>query len=295
MTSGRSARKNRRPIYIQPNHFADSLSHQQAYYLFLDIDGTLADFTLNPKDSIIPKSTLLLLQQIQNYGVKIAAVTGRSLGEARQMLSPLRLPIAATHGLEIALHDGSDNHEKDLASIDITELAIIRQAIIQSCTAFDGFTIEHKPYSVALHFRENPSLADTAYTIMTKVLTKHNNWVLKPGKYVWELVPRGANKGTAILTLLKKTQSSESLCPIFIGDDITDEAGFMAIQGESISLDGYQHPIKGMGIKVGHEPTHAHYYVDGTHEVTILLNSFLSFYKQRRALTKEPVRVRHML
>ena len=295
MTSGRSPSINRRPIYIPPKNFADYLSYQQGYCLFLDIDGTLADFTLNPKDSVIPTSTLTLLQKIQTHGVKIAAVTGRSLAEARQMLSPLTLPIAATHGLEIAFDDDSISNDENIVSIDTIELATIRQAIIQSCIPFDDFIVENKPYSVALHFRQAPDLGDMAYTIMTETSKSHPNWTLKSGKYVWEVVPKGVNKGTAILTLLKKIQSPKPLCSIFIGDDITDEAGFMAVQGDSKSLADDSQLIKGMGIKVGCEPTSANYYVRNTHEVTVLLDSFLSFCQQHNALVKETVRVRHVV
>lgn len=295
MTSAKSPSINRRPIYIPPKNFADYLSHQQGYCLFLDIDGTLADFTLNPKDSVIPTSTLTLLQKIQTHGVKIAAVTGRSLAEARQMLSPLTLPIAATHGLEIAFDDSSDHNGTNVVSVNIIELAVITESIIQSCIPFDDFIVENKPYSVALHFRKNPALADVAYTIMVETLKSHDNWTLKSGKYVWEVVPKGANKGSAILALLKKVQSNKSVFPIFIGDDITDEAGFMAVQGESKSQEDDSQLIKGMGIKVGSEPTHANYYVHDTHEVTVLLDSFLSFCQQPNALVKETVRVRHVV
>ena len=295
MTSGRSPSINRRPIYIPPKNFADYLSHQQGYCLFLDIDGTLADFTLNPKDSVIPTSTLTLLQKIQTHGVKIAAVTGRSLAEAKQMLFPLILPIAATHGLEIAFDDSSDHNETNVVSVNIMELDLIKESIIQSCIPFDDFIVENKPYSVALHFRKNPALADSAYTIMVETLKSHDNWTLKSGKYVWEVVPKGANKGSAILALLKKMQSNKSVFPIFIGDDITDEAGFMAVQGESKSLEDDSQLIKGMGIKVGSEPTHANYYVHDIYEVTILLDSFLSFCQQPNALVKETVRVRHVV
>ena len=295
MTSAKSPSINGRPIYIPPKNFADYLSHQQGYCLFLDIDGTLADFTLNPKDSVIPTSTLTLLQKIQTHGVKIAAVTGRSLAEARQMLSPLTLPIAATHGLEIAFDDSSDHNETNVVSVNIIELAVITESIIQSCIPFDDFIVENKPYSVALHFRKNPALADAAYTIMVETLKSHDNWTLKSGKYVWEVVPKGANKGSAILALLKKMQSNKSVFPIFIGDDITDEAGFMAVQGESKSQEDDSQLIKGMGIKVGCEPTHANYYVHDTHEVTVLLDSFLSFCQQSNTLVKETVRVRPMV
>jgi len=212
------------------------------------------------------------------------------LAEARQMLSPLTLPIAATHGLEIAFDDISDHNETHVVSVDIMELAVIRKSIIQSCIPFDDFTVEDKPYSVALHFRKNPVLADAAYTIMVKALKTHANWTLKSGKCVWEVVPKGVDKGSAILTLLKRMQSSNSILPIFIGDDITDEAGFIAVQGENQIIVSQPQPLKGMGIKVGSEATHANYYVRNTHEVTMLLNSFLGFCQEHSMLAKETVR-----
>lgn len=130
------------PIYIQPNNFVDYLSNQQSYYLFLDIDGTLADFTLDPKDSVIPRTTLTILQKIQDYGVKIAIVTGRSLAEARQMLSPINLPIAATHGLEIALDGAENSNDTCTLHVDSAALTAIRQSIIESCMSYSGFAIE---------------------------------------------------------------------------------------------------------------------------------------------------------
>lgn len=313
MTSGRNHSLNTPAIYIQPNNFADYLSHQRDYCLFLDIDGTLADFTLDPKDSIIPNATLLLLQKIQSHGVEVAIVTGRSLAEAKQMLSPLRLPIAATHGLEIAFNGsfngalGKQNHNNVTSTmhVDNAELTAIRQIISQYSASYSDLTIENKPYSVALHFRKNPTLANVAHTIMLKTLSNYANWTLKQGKYVWEIVPKGADKGTAILTLLEKMQTDKELCAIFIGDDITDEAGFIAVQnentvfenevpknevprskvGEKRAIQKYRSSAnssvngsaKGMGIKVGSEPTCADYYVRNIDEVTVLLNNFLSF------------------
>ncbi|KAA0914496.1 trehalose-phosphatase [Psychrobacter sp. ANT_WB68] len=286
MTSGRSASAHSAPIYIPPKHFADYLSPQQGYCLFLDIDGTLADFTMDPKHSFIPTATLILLGKIQNHGVKIAIVTGRSLTEAKQMLSPIKLPIAATHGLEITFDDAWEIPMQ----IDFIELTAIKQAIRQSCTLYDDLMIEDKPYSVALHYRQNPALANVAYTIMSTTLKDHSNWLLKKGKYVWEIAPKTADKGTAILTLLKKMQTRDNLCPIFIGDDITDEAGFIAVQDSSRSIEKNQQPLHGIGIKVGkecHQPTCAHHYVNNIHEVTVLLESFLTFYQERSTLLSD--------
>jgi len=280
---------SKQPIYIQPNNFADYLSHQQDYYLFLDIDGTLSNFTINPNDSIIPRPTLDLLQALQDHGINIAVVTGRSLTEAKKMLSPLSLPIAATHGLEIVLDRSLNKFEDEnlndvnTLSINTLELNKIKQDILRSCAVYDDFIIESKPYSIALHFRQNPCLAAEAHAIMKTVLENHPAWALTPGKYVWEATPKGINKGTAILYLLDKIidQTSNNACAIFIGDDITDEAGFRAIQDSDKLGKGLDQPSKGLGIKVGRESTCAHYYVNDINEVTDLLHNLLSFCRKR--------------
>ena len=276
---------NSPPICIMPKDFADYLSCQQRYCLFLDIDGTLAEFTVDPKESVIPSSTLTILQDISSCGIAITAVTGRSLNEARQMLSPLQIPIAATHGLEIAFDGTTDNNKKSTA-VDIGQLLAIKKSVTQSCLHFHGLTIETKPYSIALHYRQNPSLKDIAYDIMEEVLKNSPNWQLKQGKYVWELVPKGADKGTAILTLLKKIPDSAMICPIFIGDDITDEAGFIAVQNNYNFIDevNTDKAVKGIGIKVGNEASCADFYVNDIQEVTLLLKSFLSFCQKQNDL-----------
>lgn len=280
---------NTYPIYMKPNLLTDYLAYQKNCYLFLDIDGTLSDFTINPKDSFVPYSTLSILQELQNHGIVISIVTGRSLTEARELLAPIELPIAATHGLEIAINSSlnrfeeGDHNEVNTLSINTVELDKIKQDILYSCAIYDDFFVESKPYSVALHFRKNPILADEAYRLMKEVLKPYPNWVLKPGKYVWEAVPRGVNKGTAILCLLSKiaNKASNDTCAIFIGDDITDEAGFRAIQDSKKMVEGLEQLPKGLGIKVGRESTCAHYYVNDIKEVTDLLRNLLNFYQTR--------------
>lgn len=298
MTLERNKHLNKCSIYVSSKSFTDYLSNQQNYCLFLDIDGTLAEFTLDPKDSFIAKTTLDILQQLQSCGVKIAIVTGRSLVEAEQMLAPLSLPIAATHGLEISFdtlkHQDNDFSDNNSIQIDTKELAAIKQALTHHCLPYDELSIEDKPFSVALHFRQNPTLADVAQSIMAVVLQSHENWSLKQGKYVVEIVPKGVNKGAAILTLLKTMQTDDELCPIFIGDDITDEAGFRAIQSgiqsNNVNNSVNNHVkdknkplnlVRGIGIKVGSDPTCADFYVHSIDEVTSLLESFLAFCKTR--------------
>ncbi|SJM70440.1 trehalose-phosphatase [Psychrobacter piechaudii] len=258
--------------YIDPDKLANFLSDKKPYCLFLDIDGTLAEFTVDPKDSFIPTSTLDLIQAIQDYGVKVAVVTGRSLNEAKQMLSLLEVPIAATHGLQLSWLNGN------IVNINLAQLTQIKDTVTHYCLPYPDLYIENKPYSCTLHYRKNPTLADISYDLMSKAIANFDNWSVKQGKYVWEAIPKSVNKGLAILDLLQHISLSEPLCPIFIGDDITDEAGFAAVQNVSIGLDSDYKSKKlltGMGIKVGNEATCANYYVQDIDEVRDLLHSFL--------------------
>ena len=262
--------------YIDPDKFANFLSEFSAYKLpyclFLDIDGTLAEFTVDPKDSFIPKSTLDLIQALQDYGVKVGIVTGRSLNEAKQMLSPLEVPIAATHGLQLSWLNCN------IVNINLAQLNQIKETVTHYCLPYPDLYIENKPYSCALHYRKNPTLADISYNLMSKATNSLDNWTIKPGKYVWEAVPIGVNKGAAILALLKHMSNNQPLCPIFIGDDITDEAGFKTVQNISMAIDSDEKNgklLKGIGIKVGNGPTCANYYLQDIDEVRDLLHSFV--------------------
>ena len=127
---------------------------------------------------------------------------------------------------------------------------------------------------MALHFREHPELADNALTIMQAIGHDFNDWQLKAGKYVYELLPQGVDKGSAINHVLNHYHPH---CrPIFIGDDVTDEAGFIAVQSYGDTSNKKGSDIKGIGVKVGYEPTHAHYYVSDVSAVTALLQGLLT-------------------
>ena len=55
-----------------------------------------------------------------------------------------------------------------------------------------------------------------------------------------------------------------------------DEAGFIAVQSYGDTSNKKGSDIKGIGVKVGYEPTHAHYYVSDVSAVTALLKGLLA-------------------
>ena len=101
--------------------------------------------------------------------------------------------------------------------------------------------------------------------ILTRIQLKYPDFKIITGKYVFELVPIQANKGFAIKKIIQQ-QRLDSTFPIFIGDDLTDEAGFAVINH-----------LAGMSIKVGLGETQAAFRLENTEAVTHFLELFYEY------------------
>jgi len=257
------------PSQLLANNLAKVVQGVSDLLLLLDIDGTLSEFHPDPQQSFISNDNLTILAQLQNH-LPIWLVTGRSVADARRLTAPLKLPVIGSHGLQCDTLIDSYS----LVDINLAQLQKINQSVINATGDRPHWRIEQKPFGVALHFREHPELADSALTIMQGIGHDFNDWQLKAGKCVYELLPQGVDKGSAINHVL--THYHPHCRPIFIGDDVTDEAGFIAVQSYSDTSNKKGSDIKGIGVKVGYEPTHAHYYVSDISAVTALLQGLLT-------------------
>lgn len=249
------------PSQLLANNLAKVVQGVGDFLLLLDIDGTLSEFHSDPQQSFISNDNLAILAQLQNH-LPLWLVTGRSVADARRLTAPLKLPVIGSHGLQCDTLIDSYS----LVDIDSAQLQQIIQSIVNATSDHPHWRIEQKPFGVALHFREHPELADNALTIMQAIGHDFNDWQLKAGKCVYELLPQGVDKGSAINHVL--THYYPHCRPIFIGDDVTDEAGFIAVQSYGDTSNKKGSDIKGIGVKVGYEPTHAHYYVSDVSAVT---------------------------
>lgn len=229
--------------FVTPNHIINTLSLDKNYCLFLDIDGTLSPFQINPEHSFIPNTTLEVIKKIIELNIPVIAVTGRDINTAGKLLYPLEVPIAGLHGLDICL-DSNNYIRPDLSQINFKKL---KQDIQKSCEKYPELLIEDKKYSIALHYRKNPDLENHAINIMQQISSNYPQLKLNKGKFVIELIPNQADKGRAIETILNHLDLPAVL-PIFIGDDLTDESGFTYINQQA-----------GLSIKVGPGETQAKY------------------------------------
>ena len=209
---------------------------------FLDVDGTLAELQPRPELVFIPPRSLIALEHLHLSEIPVAVVSGRPLSQLDDLLLPLRLPAAGVHGAERRTAAG----EICNLALDDDVFDAIHQELEQACAQHPGLMLENKSVAFALHFRLAPELENEARTLAETFVERYGEVLaLQPGKCVFELKPRGASKGEVIRTFMQEAPFKGRV-PVFVGDDLTDEAGFKVVN-----------ELGGITIKVGTGPTEA--------------------------------------
>jgi trehalose 6-phosphate phosphatase len=193
--------------------------------LFLDYDGTLVGIAPTPAEARADDELRVLLGDLlARLGGAVAIVSGRQVADIDHFLAPLRLTVAGLHGLELRRHDGS-LVEQGPAGVSLER---VREAFRSFTARNPGTLLEDKRLTVALHYRGAPAAADRAMALAERLAQESDGALrLQHGKMVVELLPAGRDKGRAIEELLELPDFA-GRAPVFVGDDVTDEAGFRA-------------------------------------------------------------------
>ncbi len=214
-----------------------SLAASGAVSLFLDFDGTLVELAPKPDAIIVPEGLgqglSELARQLDN---RCALVSGRSIAELKHYIGAAPLAYAGSHGAEMLDAGGALLRAQDHG---------LPSAIEEALKAFANehdVAYEEKPHGGALHYRSAPEKAELVHGFAEELAAEHG-WRAQSGKCVAELVSHGTSKGEAVLAFMQ-THPFTGSRPIFLGDDLTDEAGFEACQS-----------LGGIGIIVGERAT----------------------------------------
>jgi len=169
--------------------------------LFLDFDGTLVEIAPAPDLVQIPAKLPGLLGELADrLDGAVAVVSGRPLAELTRMLAPFAGAMAGQHGLERRRSDGST-----IRCATQPELGQIRPAIAGFAARHDGVILEDKGGSLALHYRQAPSLEAVCRTLLRRAACASGGALeAVAGKMVIELMPRSGGKGRAITNFLLK-------------------------------------------------------------------------------------------
>ena len=202
--------------------------------LFLDLDGVLAPMADTP-DAVVadPRRTRALLALDGALEGRLAVISGRTLSEIDRIAGGAARSAAGVHGLHRRHRDGS------IAEISPSVgVAPAVAAFRVFASDHPGVIVEDKGVSAGLHFRGAPD-AEAKAMALAEDLAARGGLVVQPGKLVVELKTPGADKGTALTAFMAEPVFAGAL-PVMFGDDLTDEAGFLAAQA-----------LGGFGVLVG--------------------------------------------
>jgi len=211
------------------------------FAVFLDYDGTLTAIVSDPKDALLSDSMRQTLQALV-MRASVAVLSGRDLDDVRKRVAIDTIVYAGSHGFDIAGPRGLRRQEatKFLPALDAAE-----KELREKLAGIAGALIERKRFSIAAHYRKvNENDFPKLERAVSEVVARHRELRRMDGKKVYELLPYTEwDKGKAVLWLLENLGLERAgACPIYIGDDRTDEDAFRALEQ------------RGVGILVSEEP-----------------------------------------
>lgn len=211
------------------------------FRLFLDYDGTLAEFATTP-DEIHPDPELInLLWKLQeDRRFRIAVISGRRLSHIRTLVPIPGILLAGTYGIEVLDPFGEriDRVECEAIRPTLERIKPRWQELIQD---HPEFYLEDKGWSLALHakFVDQEIAEGTLYQarmVIDQADLLPGIFRIFGGHKFLEIAPKLANKGLAVQYLISRYPSNGALL-IYIGDDDKDEEAFEVInQNEGIPI-----------------------------------------------------------
>ena len=209
--------------------------------LFLDLDGTLAPIAPTPEQVSGDDELWAILEALdQGSGGRVAVLSGRTIAEIDRITSGHAKAVAGVHGLERRGADGK------LIRVEPPAGLYAARGVLEAFAARrPGVLVEDKGLGIALHYRQAPEHGEDAEQL-ADALAQHHDLRTQPGSMVRELRAPGGGKGRALREFMEEAPF-RGATPVFLGDDLTDEDGFAAVQA-----------MGGHGVIVGpREPTRA--------------------------------------
>jgi trehalose 6-phosphate phosphatase len=197
-----------------------------SWALFLDVDGTLLGFQGRPEDVHLHDGLRNVLEALDaGLGHALALVSGRTLADLDRIQAPLKLPAAGLHGLERRDADGTVDHGVEGVALDH-----LRVGLNDLVAHHEALWLEDKGRALAVHYRADPQLRQTVLDYVKSLCAREaaDTLTVLDGKMVCEVKPRHADKGSAIRSFMARPPFAGRL-PVFLGDDVTDEDGFRAV------------------------------------------------------------------
>lgn len=203
--------------------------------LFLDYDGTLAPIVSDPAAAELVDGGAEALKLVSAV-CPVAVLSGRDLADIRDRVGIPGIWYAGSHGFELIGPDGT-YHQNEAAAAAVAALHNAADELRGTLAHIPGVRVEHKRFAVAVHYREVAPEHVGEIVAATHRLGQHDDLRVTSGRMLVELRPDiDWDKGTTLAWILDRIDGSDSLLPIYIGDDLTDEDAFDAVQFDGIGI-----------------------------------------------------------
>lgn len=224
----------------------------------LDFDGTLAPLVDRPEDArATDRGRTAMERLVALPDTRVAIVSGRALASLGEVASPPEgTLLSGSHGVELQLDAGVVHI--DLLDVERAALAQLTDLVERIAADAPDAWVEHKPAGVALHTRRLAPNAGVALqqAAREQVLAALPGLTVRSGKSVIEFAVRSSDKGESLTRLRQHVGAS---AVVYLGDDVTDEDAFAALEGGDV------------GVKVGPGKSLAEHRVRSPEEVADLL------------------------
>lgn len=256
-----SANVSKRLTELRFNAVLEDFSKAKKRLLFLDYDGTLAGFHVDPQKAGPDKELYKLLDALNTLeNTDMYLVSGRDKDTFTKWFMHKKYNMIVEHGVWI-----SQNGEefRMLENVKNDWMEKIRPVLESFVDRTPGSFIEEKNYSLAWHYRKtDPDFgnlrANELNTVLTSLIANDDLSVLN-GNKVMEIKSSNVNKGRATVRIMGEDEYDFVFA---IGDDWTDEFMFQEL------------PESAVTVKVGRQKTQARYYLDGIKLVRDVLKRF---------------------
>ncbi|MBD1261120.1 bifunctional alpha,alpha-trehalose-phosphate synthase (UDP-forming)/trehalose-phosphatase [Maribacter polysiphoniae] len=239
----------------------DDFKKAKKRMLFLDYDGTLSGFHVDPQKAGPDEELYALLDALNALkDTEVYLVSGRDKETFTKWFLPKKYNMIVEHGVWIS-QNGEDFRMLENVKNDWMEK--IRPVLESFVDRTPGSFIEEKNYSLAWHYRKtDPDFgnlrANELNTVLTSLIANDDLSILN-GNKVMEIKSSNVNKGRATMRVLGEGDYDFVFA---IGDDWTDEFMFQEL------------PERTVTVKVGRQKTHAKYFIDDIKYVRNVLKRF---------------------
>jgi trehalose-phosphatase len=225
-------------MYQDPADVTERIAQAERIRLFLDYDGTLADFAPTPEHvNPDPELVALLTKLARDTHIRLAIVSGRRLSHVQRLVPVPGILLAGTYGIELQTPEGRWIDRLDYGLLR-PMLDALKPRWQELLAGRDAIFLEDKRWALALHARfadeeDTEEVLAAARRLALEVIQTPSSGLFRllGGHKFLEIGPKLAHKGRTVEYLLEEYPWPDSLI-VYVGDDDKDEEAFGVVKAQ---------------------------------------------------------------